>query len=67
MRCRSECSVRAVVGGVAHGHEGTASVTTCPGLTEKSVVRVPWYPDRKHFLPGKRLPDSLPDRMEVQR
>ena len=44
-----------------------ASVAMYPSLTEWRGERVLWYPDRKHFLLGKRLPDSLLDDMDVPR
>lgn len=46
-------------GGVTFGPKGTASVAMYPSLTEWRGERVLWYPDRKHFLLGKRLDDAL--------
>lgn len=34
-------------------------------MTEHKGNRVLWYPDRKHFLLGKYLPDSLLADMKV--
>ena len=53
--------------GVTFGPKGTASVAMYPSLTERNGVRVLWYPDRKHFLLGKLLPDSLLDAMKAPR
>lgn len=51
--------------GVAFGPKGTASVAMYPSMTEKDGVRVLWYPDRKHFLFGKYIPDDLLKDMTV--
>ncbi|MCD6308927.1 MAG: exo-alpha-sialidase [Candidatus Latescibacteria bacterium] len=52
---------------VVFGPKGTASVGTYPSLTEWHGKRVLWYPDRKHFLLGKYLPDELLKDMTVPR
>ena len=44
--------------GMAFGPKGTASIAMYPSLTEKDGVRVIWYPDRKHFLLGKKVTDE---------
>ncbi|MBN1421619.1 MAG: exo-alpha-sialidase, partial [Planctomycetes bacterium] len=44
--------------GVTFGPKATASVAMYPSLTEWRGERILWYPDRKHFLLGKRLPDE---------
>ena len=51
--------------GVVFGPKGPASVGMYPSLTEWRGERILWYPDRKHFLLGKRLPDSLLKDMKV--
>jgi hypothetical protein len=38
-----------------------------PSFTEGSGERVLWYPDRKHFLLGKRIPDVFLNGMQVPR
>jgi len=45
--------------GVIVGPKKTAEVGTYPSLTEWHGKRTLWYPDRKYFLLGKYLPDSL--------
>jgi hypothetical protein len=52
-------------GGVPIGPKNTAEVGTYTSLTEYDGRRVLWYPDRKYFLLGKYLPDSLLDTLEV--
>lgn len=52
-------------GGVIFGPKATASVAMYPSLTEWRGDRILWYPDRKHFLLGKRLPDALLEDMAV--
>ncbi len=44
--------------GVVFGPKGTASIAMYPSLTEKDGERILWYPDRKHFLLGKKVPDE---------
>ena len=51
--------------GVVFGPKGTASVAMYPSLTEKDGVRVIWYPDRKHFLLGKKVTDEWMKDMVV--
>ncbi len=53
--------------GVIFGPKATASVAMYPSLTERQGVRVLWYPDRKHFLLGRYLPDTLLANMTVPR
>ena len=43
----------------------TAEIATYPSLTEWRGQRMLWYPDRKHVLLGKRIPDELLDAMKV--
>lgn len=45
--------------GVIVGPKKTAEIATYPSLTEWRGQRVLWYPDRKYYLLGKYLPDSL--------
>ena len=45
--------------GVTIGPKGTAEIATYPSLTEWRGHRMLWYPDRKFYLLGKHLPDSL--------
>jgi hypothetical protein len=45
--------------GVTIGPKGTAEIATYPSLTEWRGRRMLWYPDRKYYLLGKHLPDSL--------
>ena len=52
-------------GGIPIGPKGTAEVATYPSLTEWRGERVLWYPDRKYYLLGKRLPDSFLERFVV--
>ncbi len=52
-------------GGIAFGPKKTASIATYPSLTERDKTRILWYPDRKHFLLGKYLPDTLFEGMNV--
>lgn len=52
--------------GVVFGPKGTASVAMYPSLTEWRGERILWYPDRKHFLLGRRLPDSLLANLMVE-
>ena len=47
------------------GPKGTSEVATYPSVTEKKGKRVLWYPDRKHFLLGKYLPDKIFKKMNV--
>lgn len=44
--------------GIPIGPKATAEIATYPSLTEWRGERVLWYPDRKFYLLGKRLPDS---------
>jgi hypothetical protein len=44
---------------------GRLEAATDVSLTEHAGRRVLWYPDRKSFLLGKLLPDSLLDAMRV--
>ncbi|NOU62891.1 hypothetical protein GC096_02375 [Paenibacillus sp. LMG 31461] len=44
--------------GVTFGPKGTSEIATYPSLTEWGGRRVLWYPDRKHFLLGKDIPDA---------
>ena len=53
--------------GVVFGPKATASVAMYPSLTERHGARVLWYPDRKHFLLGRYLPDALLETMTVPR
>ncbi|MDR3261393.1 MAG: exo-alpha-sialidase [Tannerella sp.] len=48
------------------GPKGTAEVATYPSITEKNGVCTLWYPDRKHFLLGKYLTESLFEELEIQ-
>jgi hypothetical protein len=45
--------------GVPAGVQNRLDCGTYSSLTEKGGRRVLWYPDRKHFLLGKRIPDEL--------
>jgi hypothetical protein len=45
--------------GVCIGPKQTCEIATYPSLTEYQGQRILWYPDRKFFLLGKRLPDEL--------
>lgn len=51
--------------GIVVGPKRTAEVGTYPSLTEWHGVRTLWYPDRKHYLLGKHLPDDLLNEMIV--
>jgi hypothetical protein len=51
--------------GVIVGPKKTAEVATYPSVTEFRGKRVLWYPDRKYYLLGKYLPDSLLADMKV--
>jgi hypothetical protein len=51
--------------GVVVGPKRTAEVGTYPSLTEWHGRRTLWYPDRKHYLLGKHLPDALLNEMSV--
>ena len=51
--------------GVIVGPKKTAEIATYPSLTEWHGKRVLWYPDRKFYLLGKFLPDSLLSELEV--
>ena len=53
--------------GVSAGVQGRNDCGTYGSLTEKDGRRVIWYPDRKHFLLGKLIPDELLTDMEVPR
>lgn len=44
---------------------GRLEAATYVSLTEHAGRRVLWYPDRKSFLLGKRIPDSLLNAMKV--
>lgn len=52
--------------GVTIGPKGTAEIATYPSLTEWQGRRMLWYPDRKYYLLGKALPDSLLATIEPQ-
>jgi len=41
------------------GPVGRTEIATYPSLFEYEGVRYLWYPDRKHFLLGKRITDEL--------
>lgn len=43
----------------------TLRAVTYPSLTEWHDQRTLWYPDRKHYLLGKHLPDALLNEMTV--
>ena len=45
--------------GVSAGPQGRNDCGTYGSLTEKDGKRILWYPDRKHFLLGKLIPDEL--------
>ena len=45
--------------GVSAGIQGRNDCATYGSLTEKGGKRILWYPDRKHFLLGKEIPDEL--------
>jgi hypothetical protein len=51
--------------GVVFGPKGTASIAMYPSLTEKDGVRVIWYPDRKHFLLGKKVADEWINELTI--
>ena len=51
--------------GVVFGPKGTASVAMYPSLTEKDGIRIIWYPDRKHFLLGKKVPDEWLSQLTI--
>lgn len=53
--------------GVVFGPKRTAEAATYPSLTEWHGRRTLWYPDRKHFLLGKHLPDTLLNEMRIPR
>lgn len=50
---------------VIYGPKKTISAGMYPSLTEYKGKRVLWYPDRKHFLLGKYIPDALLEDMTV--
>ncbi|MBT3345705.1 MAG: hypothetical protein HN712_00385 [Gemmatimonadetes bacterium] len=50
--------------GVIVGPKATAEIATYPSLTEWQGRRMLWYPDRKYYLLGKHLPDSLLDSID---
>lgn len=52
--------------GVIVGPKRTAEIATYPSLTEWHGRRTLWYPDRKHFLLGKHIPDALLEKMKVE-
>ena len=41
------------------GPDDRTEIATYPSLTEDETSYVLWYPDRKHFLLGKRLPKPI--------
>ncbi len=45
--------------GVCIGPKQTCEIATYPSMTEIKGERILWYPDRKFFLLGKLLPDTL--------
>lgn len=49
---------------IAFGPKGTTEVATYPSVTEKDGVCTFWYPDRKYFLLGKYLTESLLQQLE---
>jgi hypothetical protein len=51
--------------GVIVGPKKTAEIATYPSLTEWRGQRTLWYPDRKHFLLGKHIPDELLETMRA--
>lgn len=51
--------------GVPVGPKGTAEIATYTSLTEWLGTRILWYPDRKYYLLGRILPDSLLADMRV--
>jgi len=51
--------------GIPIGPKGTAEIATYTSLTEWRGKRVLWYPDRKYYLLGRHLPDSLLADMAV--
>lgn len=51
--------------GMIVGPKKTAEIGTYPSLTEWHGKRMFWYPDRKYYLLGKELPDSLLADMKV--
>ena len=51
--------------GVAAGPQNRAELGPYGSLTEHQGRRVLWYPDRKHFLLGKLIPDELLADMQV--
>jgi hypothetical protein len=51
--------------GVGIGPESLVWLANYASLTEKDGERVFWYPDRKHFLLAKYLPDSLLDACRI--
>ena len=51
--------------GVPAGVQNRVEMGTYSSLTEHRGRRVLWYPDRKHFLLGKRIPDELLADMTV--
>ena len=51
--------------GVIVGPKKTAEIATYTSITEWKDQRMLWYPDRKYYLLGKRLPDSLLADMTV--
>jgi hypothetical protein len=46
------------------GPKGTSEVATYPSITKKNGEYFLWYPDRKHFLLGKRLTKELFQELE---
>jgi hypothetical protein len=51
--------------GVIMGPKKTAEIATYTSLTEWHGRRMLWYPDRKYYLLGKELPDSVLNEMTV--
>ena len=51
--------------GVPAGVQNRVEMGTYSSLTEHRGHRILWYPDRKHFLLGKLIPDELLADMTV--
>ena len=53
--------------GLPIGPKGTAEIATYTSVTEWGGQRILWYPDRKYFLLGKYIDDSLLADMIVEK
>ena len=53
--------------GVPAGIQNRIECGTYSSLTERQGRRILWYPDQKHFLLGRLVPDELLADMNVPR